>query len=68
MACFTQLRTDWRSRGLRTKKMEGRKAPNGETIYEARVTRGDRVTFFFDDGRIVIENHCHHDILRRGRR
>jgi hypothetical protein len=34
-------------------------------VYEAYVDKGNRVTFHYDDaGRIVMRNHCNHDILR----
>ena len=67
LGCFRQLREDWRSPGLMAKKMGGRRAPNGGPVFEARVTEGDRVTFYWDGPRIVIENHCKHDILKRRR-
>jgi hypothetical protein len=60
------LREDWRQPGLKAKKLEGRRAANGADVFEARVTKGDRVTFYWDGPRIVIENHCTHDeVLRR---
>jgi hypothetical protein len=34
-------------------------------IYHAKVSKGNRVTFFWDGPVIVIENHCNHDILKR---
>ena len=61
--CFHRLRVDWRHPGLRSKKLKGRRAANGQPVYAARASRGDRVTFFWDGPRIVIENHCSHDIL-----
>lgn len=66
MGCVRQLREDWRRQGLRTKQLQGRIAPNGEPVYEARVTRGDRVTFYWDGHVLVIENHCtHKNVLGR---
>jgi hypothetical protein len=67
VACIRQLREDWRHNSLKTKKLQGRTAPNGEPVFEARATKGDRVTFYWEGPRIVIENHCHHDILKRKR-
>ena len=32
-------------------------------FFEARATRGDRVTFYWDGDTIVVENHCKHSIL-----
>jgi hypothetical protein len=62
-ACFRQLRIDWRHNSLRAKKMQGRRAHNGADLFEVRASRANRVTFFWDGPRIVIENHCKHDIL-----
>jgi hypothetical protein len=45
-----------------TKKMQG--APG---VFESRASRGDRLTWEWDNGVIVILNHCNHDILRRAR-
>ncbi len=57
-ACLRQLREDWRHPSLESSKL------GGTNIYHAKVSRGNRVTFFWEDGWIVIENHCHHDILK----
>lgn len=62
-ACIRQLRLDWHHNSLRTKKMQGAKSSLGGDLFEARATRADRVTFYWDGGTIVIENHCKHDIL-----
>lgn len=60
LTCFRQLREDWRQGGgLRTKQLKGRTV-DGSPVYEARASRGDRVTFFVDGGVITIENHCTH--------
>jgi hypothetical protein len=58
-ACFRQLREDWQHPGLAASKL------GGTEIWHVKVSRGNRVTFFWDDDWIVIENHCHHDILKR---
>jgi hypothetical protein len=58
-ACLRQLREDWRHPGLAASKL------GGTEIWHAKVSKGNRVTFFWQDGVIVIENHCHHDILKR---
>lgn len=34
------------------------------TFSMRRSAGGNRVTFFWDGDVIVIENHCHHDILK----
>jgi hypothetical protein len=59
LACLTQLRKDWRHPSLASSKL------GGTEIYHAKVSRGNRVTFFWEAGRIVVENHCHHDILKK---
>lgn len=59
LACIVQLREDWTHPGLRSSKLKG------TDIYHARIDGGNRVTFFWEDGRIVIENHCNHDILKK---
>lgn len=58
LACIVQLREDWTHPGLKSSKLKG------TNIYHAKVSAGDRVTFYWEDGRIVIENHCNHDILK----
>jgi hypothetical protein len=58
-ACIRQLREDWRHPSLASSKLRGTKG-----IYHAKVSRGNRVTFFWEGDRIVIENHCNHDILK----
>jgi hypothetical protein len=59
LACLRQLREDWQHPGLESSKL------GGTNIYHAKVGRGGRVTFFWEGERIVVENHCHHDILKR---
>jgi hypothetical protein len=63
IACIRQLRIDWRHNSLRSKKLSGRKV-SGQQVFEARATKGDRVTFYWDGPRIIVENHCKHDILK----
>jgi hypothetical protein len=58
-ACLRQLREDWRHTGLHTHKISGRKV-NGSQVFAARVSKGDRVTFYWDGPALVIENHCTH--------
>ena len=57
--CFKKLRQNPRHPGLRTSKVQGR----GGDVFEARASRADRVTWFYDGPIIVIENHCGHEIL-----
>jgi hypothetical protein len=57
--CIRQLREDWGHPSLDSRKLGGT-----DGIYHAKVSRGNRVTFFWDGSVIVIENHCNHDILK----
>jgi len=56
-AAVRQLRVDPRHPGLRVKKIT-------RSVFEARIDEGNRLTFFWDGPKIVLENHCHHDIVR----
>ncbi len=58
-ACLRQLQEDWTHPSLGCSKLGGTKG-----IYHAKVSRGNRVCFFWEGDRIVIQNHCHHDILK----
>ncbi len=55
-----QLRKDPRHPGLRTHRVWGRKG-----VYEARLDKGNRLTFEWDGPTIVLLAHCNHDILGR---
>lgn len=59
LAAIRQLREDWNHPSLASSKL------GGTNVYHAKVSRGNRLTFFWEDERIVIENHCNHDILKR---
>jgi mRNA-degrading endonuclease RelE of RelBE toxin-antitoxin system len=56
----TQLRKDWRHPGLRTHRIQ-----NKQGVYGARLGGGNRLTFHWDEGTIVLRNHCNHDILHK---
>jgi mRNA-degrading endonuclease RelE of RelBE toxin-antitoxin system len=60
LRCLTQLREDPSHPGLHVHAVRSRGKDN---ILEARIDKKNRVTFYWDKGDIVIENHCHHDIL-----
>jgi len=47
---------------LRGKQIQGRKNPK---VFEASVDMKNRVTWHWEDGVIVLRNHCNHDILKR---
>ncbi len=54
----TLLRTDHRHPSLRARKMRGHL-----DVWEARITDGDRLTFHWEDGTIVLRRHCNHSML-----
>jgi hypothetical protein len=58
IAAIRQLRIDWQHPGLASSKL------GGTEIYHAKVSKGNRITFYWDGDTIVIENHCNHDILK----
>jgi mRNA interferase RelE/StbE len=57
--CLRRLRENPRHPSLHTKKMQG--VPG---VFESRAGRGDRVTWEWHGGVIVVRNHCNHDILK----
>jgi hypothetical protein len=65
--CFYEMRTgEWQHTGRRrkgSKKLRGREGPDGQPVFEARASRADRVTYYWDGPVIVVENHCDHSIL-----
>lgn len=63
LKCFNQLAEDPRQTGLHGSKIQGTKG-----VFEARAGRADRVSWEWDNGVIVILNHCKHDdVLSRPR-
>jgi hypothetical protein len=34
-------------------------------VFEAYVDKKNRVTFHWEDGKIILRNNCNHDILKR---
>lgn len=63
LKCFNQLAENPRYPGLRTSKIQGTQG-----VFEARASRSDRVSWEWDQGVIVILNHCKHDdVLGRPR-
>lgn len=55
----TQLRLDPHHSGLRTHRVWGQKG-----VWEARIDSSNRLTFHWDGPRIVLRNHCNHDVLK----
>lgn len=58
--CCQQLADDPTHPGLQSHRMQGHPG-----VWEAYVDAGNRVTFHFADGRLVMRNNCNHDSLRR---
>jgi hypothetical protein len=58
--CLDRLASNPRHPGLQTHRVKG--TPR---TWEAYVDRANRVTFEYGDDRIVMLNHCNHDILKR---
>jgi mRNA interferase RelE/StbE len=56
--CFHLLGENPRHPGLRTSKIQGT-----EGVFEARASRSDRVSWEWNQGVIVILNHCQHDAV-----
>ena len=60
LECVSRLGENPRHPGLRTHKVQGHPG-----VLEAYVDRANRVTFHWNEGTIVLRNHCNHDILTR---
>jgi hypothetical protein len=59
--CIETLLSDPQNNGLAVHPVEG--SPG---VWEAKVDKGNRITFEYgSDRRIILRNHCNHDILRR---
>lgn len=58
--CIRQLAENPKHPGLQTHKMKG-----VSDVWEAYVDAGNRVTFHWEDGMIVLRNNCNHDMLYR---
>ena len=57
--CMTRLSGDTRHPSLQTHPVRGHKG-----VFEAYIDKANRLTFHYDSGRIVLRNHCNHDILK----
>jgi hypothetical protein len=60
--CVFRLGDDPWHTGLQTHHIRGTSKPK---VYEAYVDKKNRVTFHWEDRKIVLRNNCNHDILRR---
>ncbi|MGH9043061.1 MAG: hypothetical protein ACRDZ3_22845 [Acidimicrobiia bacterium] len=59
LECIDRLDRDPTHPGLHTHRVQGTRG-----VWEAYVDDGNRVTFHYEEGRMVLRNHCHHDIVR----
>jgi hypothetical protein len=60
--CVQKLGVNPRIQGLRTHPVQGTRNPK---VFEAYVDMKNRVTWYWDQGTIVLLAHCTHDILKR---
>ena len=60
LECVQRLGDDPRHPSLNTHRMQGVRG-----VWEAYVDRGNRVTFHYEDGKIVLRNNCNHEMLKR---
>lgn len=58
--CISRLEADPRAPGLHCHRVQGAKG-----VWEAYVDDGNRLTYHYEKGAIVLRNHCNHDILKR---
>lgn len=59
LECIERLGRNSRHPGLHTHRVQGAKG-----VFEAYVDDANRVTFHWEDGAIVMRNHCNHDVLK----
>ena len=57
--CITRLSANTRHPSLQTHPVRGHKG-----VFEAYIDMANRLTFHYEAGRIVLRNHCNHDILK----
>jgi hypothetical protein len=62
METIQRLGENPRHPALQTHPVHGQKNPK---VFEAYVDMKNRVTWHWEDGVIVLRNHCNHDILKR---
>ncbi len=58
LECVHKLGEDPRHPGLHTHKIQGQ-----EGVFEAYVDKANRVTWAYSEGKILLRNHCSHDIV-----
>jgi hypothetical protein len=59
LECISRLGEDHRHPGLHSHSVQGVRG-----VFEAYVDDANRVTFHWEDGSIVMRNHCNHDVLK----
>lgn len=59
LQCIARLADDPHHPGLHTHRVQGTR-----DVWEAYIDQANRLTFHYEDGDIVLRNHCNHDILR----
>lgn len=62
LECVQRLGENPRHPSLQTHPVRGTKKPK---VFEAYVDMKNRVTWHWEDGIIVLRNHCNHEILKR---
>jgi hypothetical protein len=62
LATVKRLGENPRHPSLRSKQVQGTTAPK---VFEASVDMRNRITWHWEDGVIVLRNHCNHDILKK---
>lgn len=62
METVQRLGEDPRHPSLATHPVRGTRKPK---VFEAYVDMKNRITWHWEDGVIVLRNHCNHDILKR---
>jgi hypothetical protein len=60
LECVQRLGDDPRYPGLRTHPIQSHPG-----VFSARVDRANRVSFHWEDGTLVLRNHCNHDAVYR---
>jgi hypothetical protein len=58
--CVELLADNPRHPGLNAHRMQGQPG-----VWEAYIDQANRITFHYEDGKIVLRKNCNHDILRR---
>jgi hypothetical protein len=60
LECIKRLTDNPRHPGLHTHRVQG--SPG---VFEAYVDDANRVTFHYENGTIVLRNHCNHSVVSR---